>query len=52
MVASPAEAGKLAPVLKVFDAAGTLLAAEVLGNDASTYSVQVRGVKPNAPSVS
>lgn len=39
-----AEAGKLDPVLRVYDAAGNRLPAEILGNDASTYTVQVRGV--------
>ncbi len=41
------EAGKLDPVLRVYDAAGSRLPAEVLGNDASSYTVQIRGVAAN-----
>jgi hypothetical protein len=42
------EPGRLTPVVRVYDAAGNLLPAELLAADGSYYSVQVRDVPANA----
>ena len=40
------EANKLAPALRVYDANGARVPFDILSSDASTFTVQVRGVSP------
>jgi hypothetical protein len=41
------DAEKLDPVVRIYDAAGSPLPADVLGNDRSTYAVQGVGLRPD-----
>ncbi len=42
------EIEKLDPVFRVWNANGTRVASEIISDDASSYAVQVRGVRPGA----